>query len=91
MRSAIIKKASQDEQHNQSTKQQTFIMSKTLCPFEKKLQKLKKASNKTETKQNNLCFTRKDMVQKRYVRKTNRWQLETSNTFMITYGSIAGP
>ena len=43
-------------------KQQTLITSKILYSFKKK-QKLKIASDKTETKQNNLFFTRKEMVQ----------------------------
>ena len=61
MRSAIIKKASQDEPQNQTTKT-TLITSKNLCPFFKKLiNKVKIPSDITETKQNNLYFTRKDM------------------------------
>ena len=43
-------------------RQQTLFTSKTLCPIKKILQKLKIASDKSETKQNTLYFTRKDMI-----------------------------
>ena len=59
MRSAIIKKGSQDEQQRQTTT--TLITSKTLCPFKKQLKnKVKIAFGKTKTKQNNFCVSRKD-------------------------------
>ena len=50
MRSAIIKKARLDE----IKKQQQTITSKTLYPFRKLNNKVKIASDKTETKDNNL-------------------------------------
>ena len=57
IRSAIIKKARQDEQENQTTTT-NLIKSKTICPFiKKKLRiniKVKIASDKTQTEQNNL-------------------------------------
>ena len=53
MRSTIIKKASQDEQQNQTTITTNFNYIQNLCPIKKKLQKIKVASDKTETKQNN--------------------------------------
>ena len=57
MRYANIKKASQDEQQNQ-----TIITSKTLSVLKAKLNnKVNIASDKTEIKQNNLQFTRKDI------------------------------
>ena len=50
MRSAIIKKGSQDEQQRQTTT--TLITSKTLCPFKKQHKnKVKIAFGKTKTKQ----------------------------------------
>ena len=65
MRSAIIKKASKDEQQNQTTIT-TNITSKTLSIFSKakslKLNnKVKIASDKIETKQIYLHFTMKDI------------------------------
>ena len=41
--------------------QQTLIKSKTLCPFKKNNNKFKIASDKTQTEQNDLYFTRKDI------------------------------
>ena len=53
MRSAIIKKARQDEIQNKK-QQQTLITSQTLCSLKKLNNKVKMASDKTETKENNL-------------------------------------
>ena len=63
MRSAIIKKARQDEQQNQTTiKTNTNYIQNFMSIFLKKLiDKVKIASDQTETKQNNLHFNRKDM------------------------------
>ena len=57
MRYANIKKTSQDEKQNQTT------TTNVSCPFCKtKLNnKVKIASDKTKTKENNLQFNRKDM------------------------------
>ena len=64
MISVIIKKACQDEQQNQ-TKIATninYIQNFMSIFFKKKpTNKLKILLNKSETKQNNLYFTRKDM------------------------------
>ena len=56
-------------------KQQTLITSRTLCPFlfKKHNNKVKIASDKTDTVQNNLYFTRKNMGP---VRNKARLQLE---------------
>ena len=60
MRSAIIKKASQDDQQNQSTKTANIKYIQKFMSIQKKnLQKLKKASDKTETKQNNGILKKK--------------------------------
>ena len=69
MRYADIKKASEDEWQNQTTK--TLITSKNLCPFQKtKLNNtVKIASNKTENKQNNLKFSRTKMVFHQFIIK----------------------
>ena len=61
MRSAIIKTASQDEEQNQSTKTTNISYIQNFMSNKKNLKKHKIASDKTETKQNNLYFTRKDM------------------------------
>ena len=67
MRSAIIKKASQDEQQNQTTITTNIKFIQNLCHFSKQkhIKKVKIASDNTETKQNNLYFTRKDKRVKR--------------------------
>ena len=66
MRSAVIKRKSQDEHQNQITTR-TFITTKTLCPLKKLNNKVKIASNKIQFKENNISFTRNDMepVQKK--------------------------
>ena len=62
MRSVIIKKASQDEQQNRTTITTNINYIPNFMSSLKKLtNKLKIASDKDETKQNNLYFTRKDM------------------------------
>ena len=60
MRSAIIKKASQDEQQNQTTIKQTLMISNVLCPFlqKKLINMVKIASDKAETKQK-ICISLK--------------------------------
>ena len=63
MRSTIIKKTSQDEKQNQSTKTTNINYIQNFMSIKKNLQKLKKPSDKFETEQNNLSFTKKDMVQ----------------------------
>ena len=60
MRSVIIRRASQDEQKNQNTK--NYDIQNFMSIIKKKLTyKPKRASDKTETQQNNLYFTTKDM------------------------------
>ena len=59
MRSAIIKKASQDEQQNQTTTTTNINYIQNLCPFKKINNKVRIESDTTETKQNNLNFTKK--------------------------------
>ena len=56
-------KASQDDQQNQTTiTTNIYYIQSFMSNFLKKvIAKVKIASNKTETKQNNLYFTRKDM------------------------------
>ena len=64
MKSAIIKKGSQGEQQNQTTTTTriNYIQNFMSIFLKKKLiSKVKKASDKTETKQNNLYFTREYM------------------------------
>ena len=61
MRSAIIKKAMQDEQQNQ-TKTTNINYIQNFMSISKQLKnKVKIASNKAQSKQNNLQFNRKDM------------------------------
>ena len=58
-----MKKASQDEQQYQSTKATNInYIQHFMTILKKHLQTLKIASDKTETKQNNFYFNRKDMV-----------------------------
>ena len=62
MRSAIIKKASQEEQQNQTTITTNFNSIQNFRSiFIKIIKKVKVASGKTETKQNNFYVTRKDI------------------------------
>ena len=114
MRSVIIEKASQDEQQVKQ-QQRTFNTFKTLCSFIwKDLKKVKLASDKIETKTNNLRFicTRygtspylcpvtirlKGIKTSLIILKSNnfkilniiRYQLKSSNRFMITYAPIGG-
>ena len=60
MRYASVTKAIEDEQQNQTTTNINYI--KKFVRFKTKLNnKVQIASDKSETKQNNLQFTRKDM------------------------------
>ena len=62
MRYADIKKPSQDEQQNQTTTTTNNDYIQNFMPILKKLiNKVKIASDKTETKQNILHFIRKNM------------------------------
>ena len=63
MRSANIKKASQDEQQNQATTTNNNYIQNLKCPFQiiKFNNQVRIASDETETNKNNLFFTRKDM------------------------------
>ena len=61
MRLAIIKKAIQDEQQNQTTITTKIKYTQNVMSIKKNLQKLKIVSDKIETKQNKSYFTRKDM------------------------------
>ena len=62
MRSSITMEASQDEQQNQTIITNNNYV-QNLCPFLKKklTKKVKIASDKSEVKQNNMYFTRKDI------------------------------
>ena len=61
MRSVIIKKAGQDEQHNQTTITNINYIQNFMSIKKKLNNKLRIASDKNESKQNNLYFNRKDM------------------------------
>ena len=58
MRSAIIKKARQDEQHNQTTTA-NINYNENFVQLKKLIDKVQIASDKTETEQNNFHINRK--------------------------------
>ena len=61
MRYAIIKKASIDEQKNQTTTTNINYIQNFMNIYKKSSNKVNIASDKSETEQNNLFFTRKNM------------------------------
>ena len=75
MISLIIRKASQDEQQSQTTitTNNFFIKNFTSISNKKFINDVKIAPDKTERKQNNFCFFRKDM---RPVHNKARLQLD---------------
>ena len=74
LRSVIIKKASQDQQQNQTTITTNINYIQNFVHLKKKLtNKIKIASDKSESKRNNVYSNRKDMGS---LNKKSRWQLD---------------